>query len=95
MRAALVATCSYTPLFVEQVFQMASQVYGQFKMGDIGYQMYEFNTARLGKAAIETERQAKLLTDMEAQEEARRTRMDRTQKILTRLEELERIQVFA
>lgn len=64
--AALVATGSYRPLFVEQMFRMASKVYGQFKMGDIGYQVYEFSTARLGKAVIEAERQTKLLADLEA-----------------------------
>lgn len=86
--ALLVATGTYTPLFVEKMFQMAAQVYGQFKMGDIGYQVYEFNSGRLSDAVREAERQAKLLADLEAQEEARRTRIERAQKIMDRLDEL-------
>ncbi|EJZ56410.1 hypothetical protein I1A_000718 [Pseudomonas fluorescens R124] len=86
--ALLVATATYTPMFVEQMYQMSAHVYGMFKMGEIGYQVYEFNSTRLSKAVTEAELQAKLLADLEAQEEARRTRMNRAQKILKRLEEL-------
>lgn len=85
---ALVGTGTYTPLFVEQLFQMANHTYGKFRMGEVGYQVYEFNTMRLGQAVTKAEQQAKLLADLEAQEEARRTRMERAQNILKRLEEL-------
>jgi hypothetical protein len=86
--ASLVATGTYTPLFVEQMYQTAAQVFGIHKTGDIGYQVYEFNSGRLSDAVREAERQAKLLADLEAQEEARRTRLDRAQKIMQRLDEL-------
>lgn len=86
--ASLVATGTYTPMFVEQMYQMSAQVYGMFKTGEIGYQVYEFNSGRLSDAVREAERQAKLLADLEAQEEARRTRLDRAQKIMQRLDEL-------